>query len=93
MKIITTGRDDLKDYWKLSGALTRQKLPHTPFLVFLEEDDKVEVRVVDNITDLLTYPDETKVMNQWTGTWRSDFFKFTVGEARDAYSNLEPEDY
>lgn len=44
--------------------------------------DSLEVRIVDRATDLLEYPDDTKVMAQWGGEWSSDFMKFTVGDVR-----------
>ena len=42
----------------------------------------IKVEVIDNKEDLLKYPDETPVMGQWGGQWRSDFFKFKVGDFR-----------
>ncbi len=81
MEIITSGRSDLKDYFRLSGIFDYEKLKHNPFLVFIVSD-YMEVRIVKSVSELLEYPDDTKVMNQWPGKVRSDFFKFTVGEVR-----------
>ena len=82
MKVITSGRTDLDDYFRLSGIRDHKKLTHAPFLVFLIAGDVVEVVIVDNARKLLEYPDETQVMAQWTGQWRSDFFQFKVGDFR-----------
>jgi len=82
MKIITSGRTDLTDYFRLSGIREHKKLTHTPFLIFLTSEDAVEVRIVDNAKKLLEYPDETPVMAQWRGEWRSDFFQFKVVDLR-----------
>jgi hypothetical protein len=82
MKIITSGRTDLADYFKLSGIREHKKLTHTPFLIFLASEDTVEVRVVDEAKKLLEYPDDTPVMAQWRGQWRSDFFQFKVVDLR-----------
>ncbi len=81
-KIITAGRTDLKDFFEQSGNFSGGKLLHTPFLVFLEEEDTVRVKIVDNAEELLSFPDETPVMGQWQGNFRSDFFQFTVGDYR-----------
>lgn len=48
----------------------------------IEFEEGFEVKVVSNKDSLLRYPDETKVMGQWRGEWRSDFFQFTVGDVR-----------
>lgn len=84
MRIITAGRADTDDYFKSSGVLDSEKLSRTPFLVFVEDSDCVRVQIIESIKKLLTYPDETKVMGQWEGKWRSDFFQFTVRDAREA---------
>jgi len=81
-KIITTGRTDLKDFFERSGNFSADKLLHTPFLVFLEKEDAIHVKIVDNAEQLLSFPDETPVMGQWQGNYRSDFFQFTVGDYR-----------
>jgi hypothetical protein len=82
-KVVTTGRTDLDDYFKLSGIREYKELSRTPFLVFVVNGETVEVKIVDNARQLLTYPDETQVMAQWSGRYRSDFFQFTVGQLRD----------
>ena len=84
MGIITAGRADTDDYFKSSGVLDSEKLNRTPFLAFIEDAGNVHVQIVDSFKKLLTYPDETRVMGQWEGKWRSDFFQFTVRDAREA---------
>jgi hypothetical protein len=87
--ISTAGRSDVDDYFRKSGVLTARKLPHTPFLVFVENANDIEVRIVDNVHSLLGHADSTKVMGQWSGQWRSDFFQFTVGDVRKFVSALQ----
>ena len=49
------------------------------------------MRIVDKPTDLLSFPDETPVMGQWTGQCRSDFFQFAVGQYLQHHAKkLEP---
>lgn len=80
--VVTAGRTDLDDYFRLSGVLTYKRLNHTPFLVFEERDSEVVVQIVYSARELLNFPKETKVMGQWRGEWRSYFFQFTVSDVQ-----------
>lgn len=91
MKVITSGRTDFNDYFKLSGIREYKKLAHTPLLLFAVAGDTVEVNIVDNAKALLEYPDEVKVMGQWQGQYRSDFFQFKVGDFRRYVTEYPPE--
>ncbi len=82
MSVITSGRKDIAELFKLSGIIEYKKLNHTPFLAFIENGDNVEVKIIDNSKHLLELPDNTKVMAQWRGDWHSDFFQFCVGDVR-----------
>lgn len=77
------GRTDLEDLFKLSGILRFKRLQHTPFLAFIGSDP-VKVQIIESADKLLNLPDETPVMVQWSGQWRSDFFQLTVGDVRVA---------
>lgn len=83
-------RTDTADLFQKSGVLTFTKLQHTPFLVFIERDEGVEIRIVDSAAKLmlLPVPSGTPVMVQWSGRWSSDFFKTTIGEIREAMQRL-----
>lgn len=81
-KLNLAGRTDVNDYFEQSGTFESEQLAHTPFLVFLVEGDTVTVRIVDKPSKLLALPDDTSVMSQWRGAWRSDFFQFSVGQYR-----------
>jgi hypothetical protein len=83
MKLVTSGRTDVDDFFRLSGIRESKRLSHTPFLVFSASDDGIEVRIVDNAKTLLAYSDDTKVMAQWSGNYKSDFFHFNVGDFRE----------
>lgn len=77
------GQDDLEAFFERSGILGRPHLEHTPFLAFQEIGDRIVVNIVSSAMKLATdYPPETKVMVQWPGRWRSDFFQMTVGDVR-----------
>jgi hypothetical protein len=85
IQIILEGRTDVDEFFALSGIFESAKLTHTPFLVFLHNSDMLKVQVVDNVSALLQLEDTTRVMCQWRGEWRSDFFQFTVQQIRHAY--------
>ena len=91
--LILAGRTDVDDYFRLSGIRESKKLVHTPLLVFIATEDTVQVHIVENPKDLLSYADETKVMGQWRGQWRSDFFRFTVGQLRQYLADHPRESY
>lgn len=88
MEVITAGRTDLEDLISVSGTFGYTKLNHTPFLVFVTKEDTVEVEVVEKPKDLLRYSDNTPVMVQWRGEWRSDFFQFKVGDVRSVIEEI-----
>ncbi len=81
-EIITEGREASSEFWK-SGILYL-RLKFTPFLAFVATENKVEVKIVEKAEYFLyahkDMPDETKVMVQWQGEYKSDFFQTTVGE-------------
>jgi len=82
VQIVTAGRKDVDDFFKLSDVFTAERLNHTPLIVFIATDDTLQVRLLDHAHELLSFPDDTPVMGQWRGTMRSDFFQFTVGQYR-----------
>ena len=91
IKIILDGRKDVEDYFKLSGVFDGERLTQTPLLAFISSDDAVTVRIIHRSDELLTLDDETPVMGQWRGEWRSDFFQFNAGQYRQfAEAKLEP---
>ena len=46
-RITLAGRTDIDEYFKLSGVFERERLTHTPLLVFIADQDSVTVRIVD----------------------------------------------
>jgi hypothetical protein len=82
INIILSGGTDVNQFFKISGVFDYEQLNHTPFLVFEVTDDILHVQIIDNAKKLLTFPDETPVMGQWRGDYRSDYFQFKVGQYR-----------
>lgn len=49
----------------------------------------LQIHIIEKLSDVLQYPDDCMVLKQWPGSWRSDFFKLTVGMLREKVnSNL-----
>jgi hypothetical protein len=91
-----SGRADLDEFFSQSDISWCKKLVHTPAIAFLVEEidgtTEVHVNTYSNPKDLLRLPDETPVMMQWSGKWRSDFFQFTVGDYRASLPDREAAD-
>src|SRR5438128_7955125 len=81
-KIHLAGRTDIEAFFKESGVFESERLTHHPFLAFVEDDEAIRVKIIENPHTLLSLPDETLVMGQWPGNWRSDYFQFTVAQYR-----------
>lgn len=58
----------------------------------MEETD-IKVTIVDNYHRVLEFPPYTKVMVQWRGQWRSDFFCFEVIDLEEYLKNNPKEEY
>ena len=93
MKIITAGRTDFDNFFKLSAFREYKKLSHRPVLIFRETPNQVQVEIIEKTGDLLLLPPETKCMTQWSGEWRSDFIQFTIGELLEYIKKNPKESY
>jgi len=81
-RIETTGSNNKTAYFQLSGIRSKKTLPHNPFIVFRQYEDRTVVEIVESPEELVKLPAKTKVMAQWPGKKRSDFVRFTVGDLR-----------
>jgi len=92
VKIKTIGREDLENLWKNSNILSHFKREHYPFLVFVQKEDEIEVVIYKELNNLIcaNLPETTRIMIQWGGNWRSDFFHFSLKELINAYNEKYP---
>ena len=88
MSIETCGRTDLDELFRGSGLLEYKRLSHTPFLAFIERGGDVIVEIVDSARKAALLPADTKLMVQWQGQWRSDYFQLTAGDVAAAMAAL-----
>jgi hypothetical protein len=90
-EVETAGRTDVDEFFRLSGIRETKRLNHHPLLIFMVTGATVRVVIESDPRRLLEYPADTRVMAQWGGQWRSDFFQFTVGQFRDYVSANPPQ--
>jgi len=81
-KIILDGRKDIDAFFEHIDVFNSERLTHNPFLIFIASEASVTVRIINKPNKLLSFPDDTPVMGQWPGQYRSDYFQFTVGQYR-----------
>jgi len=83
---VTTNKNFRKanrHFFEESGIRLCRTERHHPFLVLNRTGESTtNIDVVDNTMDLIKYPARTRVLTQWRGNRRSDYYKFTVGELR-----------
>lgn len=91
-KIQTSGRTDLEQFFAKSGIREGVNFLHCPALAFLEGDG-VTVAIIKDATELLLLSDDTKIMKQWPGQHRSDFFQFTARDLRTFILNNPKADF
>jgi hypothetical protein len=80
-------RSDTATFFSDSGYYSKSsRWSHCPVLAFAATDGQVEVQILASPTQVKQsqLPDSTPCMQQWRGQWSSDFFAFTLGEARAA---------
>lgn len=87
VKVITTGRTDLENFFSKGSILQNIQRSHHPFLAFSIFNDTVEVKIFKKVKNLVysALSNDTKIMVQWEGRWRSDFFHFDLGKLREFY--------
>ncbi len=71
-----------RHFFEGSGIRNCKEQKQRPFLVFRPTKTRMNVDLCFNTNDLLDMPDNTKVMAQWQGKSRSDFYRFTVRELK-----------
>lgn len=80
-------RRDTATFFTESGYYSKgSRWTHYSVLAFVATDGEVRVEILGSPSQVKqsALPDNTPCMQQWGGQWRSDFFAFTLGEARSA---------
>ena len=79
-----------RHFWEESGIRSNRATNQHPFLVLRPTKTRVNVDVVTNVEDLLELPTNTRILAQWKGKKRSDFYSFKVGDLRSYISENPP---
>lgn len=87
MKLTTSIKKAPSIFFEKSGIRTRRKFKHHPVIAFVKKDGEVMIKVVTSPEALIKMPKRTKVLAQWCGKKRSDYFTFSVGMLRDYIEN------
>ena len=88
MTVYTHGRTDLDAFFTVSGYYgSTTRWTHYPLLAFeTQPSGDVKVHLLSSQAQVRSSAlhDDTPCMQQWGGQWSSDFFHFTLGQARAA---------
>lgn len=71
-----------RHYFEQSGLRNNRSQKQQPYLVMTPGKTQMKVDVVYTAEELLDLPVATKVLAQWKGKTRSDFYKFTVRDLK-----------
>jgi hypothetical protein len=71
-----------RHFFEESGIRNNKKQTQHPYLVVKKLKTRVNLNLVYTAAELLTYPNTTKVLAQWQGKNRSDFYCFKVMDLR-----------
>lgn len=78
-----TGKPATSAYFEMSGIRSKGKQMQRPFITFRRRNNKINVELVNDVQKLVQMPLKTRVMAQWEGKERSDFYRFTVGDLKE----------
>jgi hypothetical protein len=87
MKLITSVKKAPSVFFEKSGIRTKNKFIHSPVIALVNKDGKVTVKIIDTPEALISMPKRTKIVAQWIGKNRSDYFSFSVGKLREYIEN------
>jgi len=71
-----------RHFFEESGIRNNRSTKQHPFLILRPTKTRINVDLVTNVEDLLELPDNTRIMAQWKGKRRSDFYTFKVSELK-----------
>lgn len=69
-----------RHFFEESGIRCNRTEKQHPYVVMNPTETRMNVDVCYSAGELLDLPDTTKVLAQWKGKGRSDFYRFTVKE-------------
>lgn len=79
-----------RHFFDESGIRNNRPQKQHPFVVIRPSKTRINVDCVYTAEELLNLPDSTKVLAQWKGKTRSDFYRFSVKEFKSYISENPP---
>lgn len=76
-------------FFEQSGIRKSKTRSQRPFLVVKNSNGQTDLQIVEDVTEVYNMPKKTRVMTQWEGKKRSDYYTFTVGQLRE-YCEANP---
>lgn len=71
-----------RHFFEESGLRNCKEQKQHPYLIFKPTKTRMNVDLCYTANELLDMPDNTKVLAQWKGKKRSDFYRFSVKELK-----------
>lgn len=71
-----------RHFFEESGIRTNRSTNQHPYLVLRPTKTCINIDLVTNVKDLLELPNNTRIMAQWKGKRRSDFYSFKVADLK-----------
>ena len=79
-----------RHYFEQSGLRNNKVQKQHPFVVVKPGKTQMKVDIVYTAEELLNMPPTTKVLAQWKGKTRSDYYKFTVRDLKKHINENPP---
>lgn len=94
MKIVSDKKIRIanRHFFEESGIRNNEKQAQRPYLIVRKSKTRLNLGLVYTAEELLTYPNTTKVLTQWEGKKRSDYYSFKVGDLRKYISEHPPKE-
>ena len=67
-----------RHFFEKSGIRNGEIQLQHPYIAIIPKKSKTEIELVTSVEKLITMPKKTRVLAQWKGEKRSDFYKFSV---------------
>lgn len=71
-----------RHFFEESGIRSNRATKQHPFLILRPSKTRIKVDLATSIEDVLGLPANTRIMAQWKGKTRSDFYTFRVSELK-----------
>ncbi len=88
MRLVTEKiRTATPHFFEKSGIRRNKVQKQHPFIVVTTKNKKIKVEVVYSCRELMKFPKRAKVLAQWEGKTRSDYYRFSIKELKEHIEN------